>query len=69
MDEEITLTDIEETIKHLKNNIRRGCRQGDPISRLQFIIFIEILLIKIRTTNTVKPFKLTYNITPLMRLQ
>ena len=44
--------------------IERGCRQGDPTERLLFILCIEILLIKIRTADTVKPFKLTFKLNP-----
>ena len=42
-------------------------KQGDPIASLLFILCIEILLIKIRTSKNVKPFLLTYQLNPFRR--
>ena len=44
--------------------IGRGFKQGYPIASLLFILCIKILLIKIRTANMVKTFKLTYKLNP-----
>ena len=39
-------------------NIDRGCRQGDPIASLLFIVVIEIMCIKIRASDKVKGIKI-----------
>ena len=39
-------------------DISRGCRQGDPIASLLFIIAIEILCIKLICEKTIKGFKI-----------
>jgi len=36
----------------------RGCRQGDPISALLFILCVEILAIKIRNNEKITGFKI-----------
>ena len=38
--------------------IDRGCRQGDPCASLLFVCAIEILCIKLRSSNLVKGFKI-----------
>ena len=58
----ILLKDFTIVILHAKNifdrvGIGRGCRQGDPIASLIFILCIEILMMNIRTSDRVKPLK------------
>ena len=39
-------------------NILQGCRQGDPIASLIFVIAIEIFCIKLRSSKTIKSYKI-----------
>ena len=45
-------------------DIGRWCRQADPIASLLFILCIEILFIKFRTSPPTKPFKINYQLNP-----
>ena len=38
-------------------NIRRGCRQGDPISGYLFILVVEILALLLRKNKSIKPYR------------
>lgn len=59
----ILLNNFRAAINHAGNiselfNILRGCRQGDPIASCLFILSIEILCIKLRSSREVQGFKI-----------
>ena len=69
---QILLHDFLAVINHCGNiskrfNIGRGCRQGDPIASYLFILCIEILAIKLRSSNDIEGIKLG-NISHLMEI-
>ena len=59
----ILLKNFKGCINHAGNissyfDILRGCRQGDPIASLLFILSIEVLCIKLRSTERVRGYKI-----------
>ena len=59
----IILNNFTACINHCGNisqtfNIKRGCRQGDPIAAYLFILSIEIMAIRMRQDPNLKPFEI-----------
>ena len=60
---DILLNNFRASLSHAGNlsdffDILRGCRQGDPIASLLFIMVVELLAIKLRNSTDIKGYKI-----------
>ena len=69
---DVLLNNFRASLNHAGNlsdffDILRGCRQGDPIASLLFILVVELLAIKLRNSTDIKGYKID-NIIALLSL-